>query len=138
MSGDYGRFQPIYGMSIVDVDLPQVGPLITAKAANRSIAVQRIQFEPSTWNGATLSFYDSVTLVQIASLYVPTVEPTIGDASSSLNVDLGPTGTKLAPGSNLAMSGSATGRLHIEAYQKGPLPGVPLNRPYSGTAGFTK
>jgi hypothetical protein len=137
MSGDYGRFQPIYGMSIVDTDVPgSISPLITAKAPNRIVTVQKIVFSPSVWTGTILSFLDSVTLIQIGSLSIPTVEPAVGDGNDMLFLDFGPTGTQLAPGSNLLMGGTGTGRLHIEAYQKGPLPG-PLKYVAPMTAGFT-
>lgn len=125
MSGDYGRFQPIYGMSIVDVDLPQIPSLlITAKSPARTICVQKIVYMPSTYVASILSFIDSVTGVSIGSFSIPASEPNVGDASDMFSLDFGPTGTKLSLGAGLTFSvtvNGAAGRLHIEAYQKGPI-----------------
>ena len=125
MAGDYTRNWKIYGASIVDVTLPSnVSPLITARAANRMITVQRITFTPSVWSGTTLSFVDSLTGIEIGHLDIPPSNPTLAGDTNMLYIDYGPTGTKLSPGANLLLGGGGTGRLHIEAYQKGPLSGI--------------
>lgn len=136
MSGDYGRFQPIYGLSLVDVDLPTVQPiLIQAKGPLRKITVQRIVFSPTVYVTATMTFLDNVTGAVIATFSIPNVQPQ--DVLAYM-VDFGPTGTTLAAGSHLQLGvvGGAAGRLHIEAYQKGPLPSVTVSTPPQ-TAGVT-
>ena len=125
MSGDYGRFQPIYGMSIVDTDLPIVPTaLITAKSPARTVCVQKVVFVPSVYVASVLSFVDSVTGVSIGSFSIPANQQTLGDGSDTFVLDFGPTGTKLSLGANLTFTvtaNGAAGRLHIEAYQKGPI-----------------
>lgn len=140
MPGDYERYVPVYGMSITDVDLPTANPiLIAAKSPSRIVTVQRITFVPAVYVQATLTFSDSVTGTIIGTFDVPATKPQAGDSSDMLFLEYGPTGTKLAAGSNLLIgvtANGASGRLHIEAYQKGPLPGP---SPYVAprTAGFT-
>ena len=124
MAGDYGRFQPIYGMSIVDVDLPLIPTvLITAKSAARTVCVQKIVFVPTTYVASVLSFVDTVTGVSIGSFSIPAFELATGANADTFILDLGPTGTKLSLGASLTFTVSVNGvagRLHIEAYQKGP------------------
>jgi hypothetical protein len=141
MAGDYGRFQPIYGLSIVDLDLPTAQTaVVTAKGPARKVTVQRITYVPSTYAQATISFVDSLTGVVVGSFDVPATKPQTGDGTDMLYLDWGPTGTQLSAGANLNLgvtANGAAGRLHIESYQKGPISVVPLPV-FPQTAGFTK
>lgn len=140
MLGDYARFQPIYGMSILDIDTPVVQPiLITAKGAARRICVQRLVFVPSVYTACVIAFLDSLTMLSVGNLSIPAFNPSTSGETNSFSLDFGPTGTMLSAGANLllaAVPGCASGRLHIEAYQKGPLPG-PGTYTAPTTAGVT-
>jgi len=119
-SGDYTRVIPIYGMNIVDEDLPTIDTLlIAAKSATRVICVQRITFVPIQYFDATLSFIDTVTNKSIGNIVVPASGPSLG--RNMYYLDFGPRGTPLSAGANLILgvTGGAVGRLHIEAFQKG-------------------
>lgn len=120
MAGDYTRVIPIYGMNIVDWDLPSVNTLlIQAKSATRVVCVQRITFVPIQYIDGVLHFIDSVTNKDIAVITVPSTAPSLG--RNMFYVDFGPRGTGLSTGANLILgtTGGAVGRLHIEAFQKG-------------------
>lgn len=120
MPNDYTRVIPIYGMNIVDIDLPAVNNiLIQAKSATRVICVQRITFVPIQYFDATLSFVDTVTNKSIGNIVVPSSGPSLG--RNMYYLDFGPRGTPLSVGANLILgvTGGAVGRLHIEAFQKG-------------------
>jgi len=120
MSGDYTRVIPIYGMNIVDKDLPTVNNiLITAKSSTRTICIQRVTFVPIQYLDGTLSLVDSITGEAIANLVIPSSGPSLG--RNMYYEDFGPRGTPLTTGANLILgvTGGAVGRLHIEAFQKG-------------------
>ena len=120
MPNDYTRVIPIYGMNIVDKDLPTVDPLLVkAKSATRVVCVQRITFVPIQYLDATLSFIDSISNKSIGNLVVPSSGPSLG--RNMFYLDFGPRGTALSTGANLILgvTGGAVGRLHVEAFQKG-------------------
>jgi hypothetical protein len=127
MPGDYYRFSPIYGMSVIDIDLPVGSPILqVAKSPTRKITVQKIMFAPSVYAVSTLTFVDSISGVVICTLAVPSMPPNTGDGSNTIFADFGPKGTQLTAGASLLLGvtppASAAGRLHIECYQAGPLP----------------
>ncbi len=115
-AGDYTRSFASYGGQPIDVDLPTVSPLVTAKSATRIITVIKISFMPSTYEASTVSFLDSISGKSIGSMTIPATAPS---GSNTFVLDWGPVGTKLTAGANLLIAGNATGRLHIEAVQKG-------------------
>ena len=120
MANDYTRVIPIYGMNIVDRDLPTINTLLVqAKSATRIICVQRITFVPIQYLDGTLSFLDSATGKSIGNLVIPSSGPSLG--RNMFYQDFGPRGTPLTLGANLVLgvTGGAVGRLHIEAFQKG-------------------
>lgn len=146
MSGDYGRFQPLYGMSIVDVQIPALTEsnpgVVLARTSTRKICVQKLIFAPSTWAAAVLIFSDSLTGIVIGTITVPSAAPGSSSTDSvenALELDFGPTGTLLSAGANLSLAinpPGPAGTLHIESYQKGPLYATPVYTP-PGTAGVT-
>lgn len=116
---DRARLFRIYGGQVIDVDLPTLVPLITAKSATRIVTVLLITFTPAMAGSGTLSFLDSLTNRVIG---VMTLMPqALGAGSNSLTLDFG-SGTPLRAGANLILSetyGMPTGRVHLEAVQKG-------------------
>jgi len=135
-AGDYSRLYRTYGGSLVDIDLPTAQPILIApRAANRIITVLYITFTPTVYTGTTLTFIDSLTTNVIGTITVP-AQPLTSVGEQMLYIDFGASGTPLSVGASLLLGGSSTGRLHIEAYQKGPLPGPPTYVAPK-TAGFT-
>jgi hypothetical protein len=123
MPGDYRDvIQRTYGSKVVDLDLPTGNNiLVAAKGPLQLIAVQYVSFVPSTFVAATITLVDSITGLAVGTLTVPASAPQIGDGSSMLFLNYGPSGTKLSKGANLLLgvtANGAAGRLHIEYYQK--------------------
>ena len=123
MAGDARDIvQRTYGIQAFDLDLPSaVTHVAVAKNPGRSVCVQKIRFTPTAYAQSTLSFSDSLTGVIIGVIWIPTTAPQLGDSSNEMDLDWGPEGTRLSVGADLVLAVSingATGRLHIESYQK--------------------
>lgn len=130
----------IYGLDSTDIHIPTAfEAVVSARTPGKSITVMSVVFWPNAWAQTTLTFSDSLTGVNIGILNVPAQPPQIGDGSNGIFVNFGAVGTQLSPGANLNLSVSingASGRLHIESYQKGPIyVVVPYQAPM--TAGST-
>ena len=119
---DHSRLYRTYGGDVVDKDLPLADPvLIAADSATKRVCVLEIEFTPSTYTACVLAFIDSLTDQRIGTLTLPADGPGVVEGSNQFTLTFGPSGTKLSAGADLLLgvvSGSATGRLHIEACQK--------------------
>ena len=117
--------QSTYGINSADFNLPTFPiTLVPAKGPNRLVCIQQILFWPNMWAQSTLTFSDSLSGFVIGILNVPATPPQVGDSSNGLFLTFLPTGTLLSAGAGLNMSVSingASGRLHLETYQKGPV-----------------
>lgn len=122
--------QSTYGLNSVDFDLPTFPTtIVQSKGPTRRISIQAVTFWPNTWAQTTLTFSDSLTGTVIGILNIPATPPQVGDGSNGIFVSFIPTGTLLSPGAglNLVISiNGATGRLHLETYQKGQVFIVPV------------
>ena len=106
--------------------------LVQARSAVRRVYVQKVIYSPNDFVANTvLNFIDSITGQSIGQI-------TVVAGVSQYPLDFGYNGTLLTTGASLVLailSGGATGRLRVEAYQ---LP-LMINTPYVAphTAGFT-
>lgn len=122
MAGDSEQLKRIYGLNVLDVDVPAVNDnVVVAKGPARIIVLVRVWFAPSSYAAATLTLSDSVTGKAVATITVPASAPQVGDGASSDYIEYGANDTALSPGANLVLgvSGTAAGRLHLETVQKG-------------------
>lgn|SRR5574341_104250 len=117
--GDRGVIS-IYGMNVVDRDLPTIDRLlIRAKTTTRTVCIQRITFVPLQYMDGTLVFLDSRGGPQHTLTVQARQKPSSGRRLFYL--DFGPRGWPLTLGADLILGvvGGAVGRLHIEAFQRG-------------------
>lgn len=133
--------QTIYGWNSIDIDIPYAFQMIVVpKNPLKRICIQSIVFWPNIWAQTSMSFSDSITGVVIGILNIPAQPPQIGDGSNGIQVHLAPTGTKLNVGAGLNLTltpfNGASGRLHLETYQKGPIYAVvPYQTPMTAGCG---
>ncbi len=117
----------------VSISEPATGSvLVQVRSTTQRIYVQYIIYSPSDFvAGTVLSFIDSLTLQSIGVISVAGI-------TSQYPLDFGYAGTALSVGASLLLSiisGGATGRLRIDAYQLPLMSNATYVAPH--TAGFT-
>lgn len=120
MAGDLDRIRRCYGINSKDVDLPTASNiLVLARATTRIIVLLGATFAPSVYVAGTIQLVDSLTNKVVGVLTIP---PTTGMGVDQVRLTYDTVGTALSTGANLVLGtlpAGATGRLHIETYQKG-------------------
>src|SRR4051812_17312010 len=108
--GDYGHYQRFHTSRNFDLavltstDYSSATALITARSANHTLYIQKIQISVTDYAAKTWTFQDSAgTPVKLGSISIPaTIEAHVSE-SGTITLDFGPAGTPLTLGKALNM-----------------------------------
>lgn len=124
-AGDYTRYRKLYqdiSGQLNVVAATDDSTLVTAKSANHTLFIQKIEVNITTYSAKTWLFKDSAsTPVPIGFFSIPASAVALPSESNSIILDFGPEGVQLTEGKNFLLDVSAAGAagmLKWQGYQK--------------------